>query len=127
MAVAVGRPSVSAGASLPSAASPPALGGFPLAGGGRRGILGAGSWGLGTAAAVAVGVCMNLGACLGLRGGRGSPRLGYYVMQQCIASSRPDSRDVGEKGPSPIFSLRGSFWPRCFSATSFSPRTPFPS
>lgn len=114
MAVAVGRPSVSAGASLPSAASPPALGVFPLAGGGRRGILGAGSGGLGTAAAVAVGVCMNLGACLGLRGGRGSPRLGCYVMQQCIASSRPDSRDVGEKGPLAYF-----FFKRILLATVF--------
>lgn len=96
MAVAVGRPSVSAGASLPSPAAPPALGGprFQAGAGGKF-------WapGRGLRTVVTVDVCMNVGARLGLRGRRGAQRLYYYVMQQCIALWRPDSRDVGEKGP----------------------------
>lgn len=62
--------------------------------------------GVGTVAVVAVGVCMNLGARLGLRGGRRAPRLGCCVMQQYIASLRPDSQDVGGKGPLSYFPFR---------------------
>lgn len=77
----------------------------PLWGGCRREYGGPGS-GVGTVAVVAVGVCMHLGARLGLRGGRGAPRLGCCVMQQYIASLRPDSQDVGGKGPLSYFPFR---------------------
>lgn len=100
MAVAVGRPSVSAGASFPWPAPPPARGG-PCCGAGAGVNLGAR-----TGAAVAESVCMDLGARLGLRRGRGTPRLGHGVMQQCLASLRPDSQDVGGKGPLSYFPLR---------------------
>lgn len=79
-----------------------------------------------TVVGVGVGVCMDLGARLGLRGRRGTPRVGYYVMQQCIAASlRPDSRDVGEKGPLSYFPFKRILLATVFLGCFSSPRTPF--
>lgn len=113
---------MSAGASLSSSASPPALvgvGGSRWAGGYRRGPRGPGR-GRGTAAAVALGVCMNLGARLGRRGGRGAGRLGYYVMQQWIA---PVLGMWEKKDPFPVF----LFFNRVVLATVFLGCLPLPA
>lgn len=93
---------MSAGASPPSPAALVAPGWSPRSGGCGRGMPGRG-----LRMVAAVGVCRRLGARLELRGGLGDQRLGYYVMQQGIASSGPDCGDVGEKGPLPSYPFKG--------------------
>lgn len=104
MAVAVGRPSVSAGASFPYPATPPALGGPALgrvpAGirGPREGARGGGGGGCG---------CVHeFGRASGAEGRASSPEAWLLRDATVHRLVRPDSRDVGEEGPLSCFPFR---------------------
>lgn len=127
MAVAVGRPSVSAGASLSSSASPPALVGERVPAGGRvsAGTPGAGA-GARDGCGGGSGCVYEFGRASGAKA-RARSREARLLRDATV--DRPGLGMWEKKDPFPVFCffflLTRSFWPRCFSAASLSPRTPF--